>query len=314
MRTSALLRRILAAAALAAAPLAAAAGDGPLPAPLERAADAWGGHALADEEAARRGREALPFTQEQIETLGRLLRETQQAAARGGGAPPRGRVRRVRLDGGGDAIPAIRLRRGYVTAVSFSDMTGAPWPIEEALVDRRFLLPEGAGGAGEEARESAHLLYLSPAAAYLQGNAVVKLAGRPEPVVASLSGAGAEADFRVDIRLGVPGPNADPGALALGPGFPRRRSRAARPAGRRGPARCGAAGAGRRRHGRPRLAAGRQPAARHPRGPAVPRTPGGRARPRRALGVPHRRHPDRAGERGRARGAALLRAARRTPM
>ena len=219
MRPPALLRRILAAAALAAAPFAAAAGDGPLPTPLERTADAWSGHALADEEAARRGREALPFTQEQIETLGRLLRETQQAAARGAGAPPRGRVRRVRLDGGGDAIPAIRLRRGYVTAVSFSDMTGAPWPIEEALVDRRFLLLEGAGGAGEEARESTHLLYLSPAAAYLQGNAVVKLAGRPEPVVASLSGTGAEADFRVDIRLGVPGPNADPGALALGRGF-----------------------------------------------------------------------------------------------
>ena len=136
MRTPALLRRILAAAALAAAPLAAAAGDGPLPAPLERAADTWSGHALADEEAARRGREALPFTQDQIETLGRLLRETQQAAARGAGAPPRGRVRRVRLDGAGEVIPAIRLRRGYVTAVSFSDMTGAPWPIEEALVGR----------------------------------------------------------------------------------------------------------------------------------------------------------------------------------
>ena len=66
---------------------------------------------------------------------------------------------------------------------------------------------------------ASHLLYLAPAAAYLRGNAVVKLAGRAEPVVASLTGTGAEADFRVDIRLGVAGPNADPGALALPSGF-----------------------------------------------------------------------------------------------
>ena len=48
---------------------------------------------------------------------------------------------------------------------------------------------------------------------------MVKLAGRAEPVVASLTGTGADADFRVDIRLGVAGPNADPGALALPSGF-----------------------------------------------------------------------------------------------
>ena len=220
-----LLRWVPAAAVLAAAAAGPAWAQGDAPAaPLERGTDAWPGHALADEDAARQGRAALPFTRDQIETLGRLLRETQEATARGAGAPPRGRVRRVRLDGTGDAVPAIALRRGYVTVVSFTDMTGAPWPIEEALVDRRFLPPGGPagprdGGADEEASGSAHLLYLAPSAAYLRGNAVVKLAGRAEPVVASLTGTGADADFRVDIRLGVPGPNADPGALALPSGF-----------------------------------------------------------------------------------------------
>ena len=186
--------------------------------PLQVTTDAWPGHALSDEDAARQGRAALPFTQDQIEILGRLLRETQEATARGAGTPPRGRVRRVRLDGAEGAVPAIAVRRGYVTVLSFTDMTGAPWPIEEALVDRRFL-PPGDGGADKEASGSAHLFYLAPSAAYLRGNAVVKLAGRAEPVVASLTGTGADADFRVDIRLGVAGPNADPGALALPSGF-----------------------------------------------------------------------------------------------
>ena len=208
--------------AFAAVPVAAQ--DKAPPAPPERAADAWSAHALPDEEAARQGRAALPFTPDQIEALGRILRETQQATARGAGAPPQGRIRRVRLDDGaipgtsvpgtsvsGTSVPEIALRRGYVTAVSFTDATGAPWPIEEALVDRRFLPP---GAEEEDAAGRSHLLYLAPSVAYLAGNAVVKLQGLAEPVVASLRGTGADADFRVEIRLGVPGPNADPGALA----------------------------------------------------------------------------------------------------
>ena len=181
-------------------------------APLERATDVWSAHALPDEDAARQGRAALPFTPEQIETLGRILRETQEATARGAGDAPAGRVRRIRLDDG--ATPEIALRRGYVTAVSFTDSTGAPWPIEEALVDRRFLPPDTQGGAAEEGSGSSHLLYLAPQSAYLRGNAVVKLRGLAEPVAMSLRGTGADADFRVEIRLGVPGPNADPGSLA----------------------------------------------------------------------------------------------------
>ena len=190
-------------------------------APLELAVDVWSAHALTDEDAARQGRAALPFTPEQIEALGRILRETQEATAQGAGEAPVGRVRRIRLDDGtgvsGTSVPEIALRRGYVTAVSFTDSTGAPWPIEEVLVDRRFLPPgaeSGSGGSPEAGRMARHLLYLAPQAAYLRGNAVVKLQGLAEPVAASLRGTGADADFRVEIRLGVPGPNADPGSLA----------------------------------------------------------------------------------------------------
>ena len=191
-------------------------------APLERTVDVWSAHALTEDEAARQGRAALPFTPEQIEALGRILRETQEATIRGAGAAPKGRVRRIRLDDGavpgtsvpGTSVPEIALRRGYVTAVSFTDSTGAPWPIEEALVDRRFLPPDSQGATADEEWGSSHLLYLAPQAAYLRGNAVVKLRGLAEPVVAGLRGTGADADFRVEIRLGVPGPNADPGALA----------------------------------------------------------------------------------------------------
>ena len=173
--------------------------------------DVWPEHALPDADAARQGRSALPFTQEQIESLGRLLRQTQRASARGAGAPPQGRIRRIRLDAPGDGqIPVIALRRGYTTVLSFTGMTGAPWPIAETVLDSRFL-PPGQEAASEAANPSVgHLLYLAPQQAYLDGNAVVTLdRSCRSPEVVALSGTGGAADFRVDIRLAMPGPNAD---------------------------------------------------------------------------------------------------------
>ena len=188
----------------------------------EAGGEPWLDHAATDEAVAREGRAAMPFTASQIEVLGRLLRETQAAIARGADVPPEGRIRRVRIVSPGDgAIPVIAVRKGYVTAVSFTDATGAPWPIGEVLVDRRFLpeavLPEAAGSGGEDGgagRVASHLLYLAPQARSLHGNAVVKLQGLAEPLALNLRGGGTEADFRVEVRLGLPGPNAAPGVAA----------------------------------------------------------------------------------------------------
>ena len=175
--------------------------------------EVWTEYAAPDDDVAREGRTAMPFTVEQIEALGRLLRETQGAASLAADPPPEGRVRRVRIGSPGEgAVPAIAVRKGYVTAVSFTDATGAPWPIEEVLVDGRFL-PEAVlhEAAGEDGSGGGHLLYLAPRARSLHGNAVIKLRGLAEPLVTSLRGGGAAADFLVEVRLGMPGPNAVPG-------------------------------------------------------------------------------------------------------
>ena len=259
----------------------------------------WPSHAATDDVVAREGRAAMPFTAPQIEALGRLLRETQAAIARAADVPPEGRIRRVRIGSPGDgAIPVIAVRKGYVTAVSFTDATGAPWPIEEVLVDGRFL-PEAAlagtedgGGSG---RVASHLLYLAPQVRALHGNAVVKLRGLAEPLALSLRGGGTEADFRVEVRLGLPGPNAAPG-VASGAGFSCRGSGAARSVGRRGASGCGAARGGWRRPGRPGLAARQRPAADDPRRSAVARSVGGGARRGRPLGLPAPGYPIRLGD------------------
>ena len=195
----------------------------------DRSVAPWAGHAASDGDAARAGRAAMPFTAEQIEALGRLLQETQRAASVAADPPPAGRVRRVRIGAPGEgSIPTISLRKGYVTAVSFTDATGAPWPIEDALMDGRFTSEtflsetvlsevgaERSGGAGPATGPAAsHLLYLAPQARSLHGNAAVKLLGLAEPLVLRLRGGGADADFRVEIRLGLAGPNAEPATTA----------------------------------------------------------------------------------------------------
>ncbi len=109
----------------------------------------------------------------------------------------------------------MALARGYTTAVSFVDVTGAPWPIEEVLVDGAFLPAQ----AGQRPDGALHLLYLSPARAHLHGNAVVKLRQRTDPVILTLADGGDTADVRLDIRIGEPGPNADPEALVAAPRF-----------------------------------------------------------------------------------------------
>ena len=172
----------------------------------------WGDYALDDESVGRLAREALPFTPEQMRSLGRLLDQTRAARAVAAGAPPQGRIRAIAVNAGSsEEIPGIRLHQGYVTVVSFTDLTGQPWPIEEVLVDQRFLRGEAAEAVPGD-RE--HLLYLVPQERYLHGNLVVKLRDLAEPVLMTLRDGDGVADFRVDARLGDAGPNADIAALA----------------------------------------------------------------------------------------------------
>ena len=174
--------------------------------------DLWRGYAAMDDEVARRGRAGLPFTQKQIRSLARLLEQTQRATAQGAGRPVVGELGRIRIAMDVEVVPEIRVRHRYTTVVMFTGVTGAPWPIEEVVVDRRFL-PEG-DRPEQSSWGSGHLIYLFPRAPFLAGNLVVKLQGLARPVVATLAGGSENPHFGLDLRLGMPGPNVDAAALA----------------------------------------------------------------------------------------------------
>lgn len=177
--------------------------------------DIWPEHAATDEETATTGRQAMPFTQEQIHLLGALLQQVREATAEAGGEPPQARLRRLQIHPGEGRMPFVHLARGYTTAVTFTDVTGEPWPIEEVLVDSSFL------PARAEVRPpgAQHILYLAPARSHLHGNALVKLGELAEPVVLALVDGEGTADVRLDIRITLAGPAADAQALVARPAF-----------------------------------------------------------------------------------------------
>lgn len=177
--------------------------------------DIWPEHAASDEETATTGRQAMPFTQEQIQLLGALLQQVREATAAAGGEPPAASLRRLQIHPGEGQMPFINLVRGYTSAVTFTDVTGEPWPIEEVLVDSSFL----PGRADTRPPGAQHILYLAPTRSHLHGNALVKLAQLTEPVVLALVDGDRKADVRVDIRITRPGPAADAEALVQRPPF-----------------------------------------------------------------------------------------------
>lgn len=202
-----MIKHLVRAFGFAVALLAAAAAAQDSRSPPAPAAPVWPHHAADEDDVAKRARELLSLTPEQIRRLSKLLEQTQAATARGAGSEPKGRIRRVRVDPESGEIPEILVRRGYTSAVSVSDMTGAPWPVEEVLVDRRFL------AEGDNAPAAGHLVYLAPQQPFLKGNLVIKLRDLAEPVVATLKSGAEAADFRVDLRMQIAGPNVDPDAL-----------------------------------------------------------------------------------------------------
>ena len=197
----------------------AGASGGPPPGPagdaVRSAAEPWEELAVPDEDAGLDARTRFPYTREQIRRILSLHRAQQRALGLHG-RPDAYRSRSVSIAPGqahapdGDAPPpVINAARGYTTALVFLDVTGAPWPVSRALMRPEFRVEEPA-----EPR-AGHIVYLAPQREWDHGNVTVELAGLALPLSLAISvDDSGVVDDRVIVRLSMPGPNADPRALA----------------------------------------------------------------------------------------------------
>lgn len=147
---------------------------------------------------------AVPFTDEQI----RQYREQVEGAAAATVEPlnpgkPVSRSIRLTLKPGEQA-PTLRVQPGVVSTLTFSDVTGAPWPVLSVVTGNpNAYVAQSAGEPGKT-----NIIVVSAIQSFVPSNMVVTLVGYPVPVTLSLAQGNAEVDYRVDAQITSRGPNA----------------------------------------------------------------------------------------------------------
>jgi intracellular multiplication protein IcmK len=151
--------------------------------------------------------EETQLSDDQYERIKKLYlrRERQKASPYVSPAKPVIRTLMVALDPG-ISPPILRVTRGQLTSVVFSDMAGQPWHIKEVGMNRK-LFSDGREGSGALQAEATNVLTIEPLAAAAYGNVAVRLKGLATPVIFVLAAAQQEVDMRVDAK--VPGRNPD---------------------------------------------------------------------------------------------------------
>lgn len=153
--------------------------------------------------------EDTQLTDEQIERLKKLYlrRERQKATPYLTAAKPITRTLMVNLDPG-ISPPILRVTRGQLTSVVFSDMKGEPWIIKDVGLNRD-LFSDGRDSGAQAAGtvEPTNVLTIEPRTAAAFGNVAIKLKGLSTPVIFVLAAAQQEVDLRVDSK--IPGRNPD---------------------------------------------------------------------------------------------------------
>jgi len=104
----------------------------------------------------------------------------------------------------GEKPPVVHLSSGNATVLTFSDQTGASWPVTSVAVGN----PQeyAAQEAGDKGKTN--MIVVSPLTNYGAANLIVTLANMPVPVAFSLETGGDAVDYRLDVGVPGRGPNA----------------------------------------------------------------------------------------------------------
>lgn len=143
----------------------------------------------------------LPLESYEIRDLLRRLRETQEAIQTPIRKPPKVKnvVRTISTD---PSVPPqqVNLAVRNVTAMSFVDVTGAPWPIVDISYGGEFDIkaPEPGG----------HIIRITPLREFARGNMIIRLLRLDTPLTFELRAGGDDVNYRFDARIPTYGPGA----------------------------------------------------------------------------------------------------------
>ncbi|MDW9479040.1 hypothetical protein GOB57_10230 [Sinorhizobium meliloti] len=145
-----------------------------------------------------------PLTPEQQ----KIVREKGDQIDRAVGEPltavsPVSRSVRVSLRSG-DAPPTIKTSPGWISTITFADVTGQPWPVLSVTNGN----PDAYDVKNSGAEGTSNIVTISSKQAYVPSNIAVTLLGAKVPVMITLSPSTGAVDFRVDAQIDQRGPNA----------------------------------------------------------------------------------------------------------
>lgn len=155
--------------------------------------------------------EDASFTTRDLNRLKRLelTRDRAKASPYITPAKPVTRTIPVNLDPGVQPR-VIRLSRGLLTSIVFSDRAGNPWEIVGVRTNRQIFNDGHEGKQQDEGdRPDGNVLMLEPLTTAAYGNVSVTLKGLPTPVIFTLATGQKEVDVRIDAK--IPGANPDAG-------------------------------------------------------------------------------------------------------
>lgn len=169
---------------------------------------------IRDEAYAKMSKEVLPFTGEQITTLRDVFNQVQRAQGNDPTAPPKPTSRSVIIDMSPGATPQIiRMQSGFVSALVFTDRSGAPWPISAFDLGD----PKSFNIQWDKSSQihQSHILLVQAITMYKRGNLAVLLKDLPTPIMIDLDPGQKAVDYRVDLRIPVAGPNTEITTMTL---------------------------------------------------------------------------------------------------
>lgn len=121
-------------------------------------------------------------------------------------------VQNINLDPG--TKPAvIKMAYGHVTTVTFLDVTGAPWPVQDISWAGNFEVIESRVGGDES---FTHMFRISPQSEFAYGNMSINLLGLKTPVIITLETNREIVHYRFDAIVSDYGPLAEAPLIASG--------------------------------------------------------------------------------------------------
>ncbi|AMR78598.1 DotH/IcmK family type IV secretion protein [Cupriavidus nantongensis] len=143
-----------------------------------------------------------PLTANEILDLRKRVDSARRAAATHPGVPPKPVISTITVDLSPGSTPPIVRVSNQGAAVSFIDITGAPWDILDVnnLAKRSFEVKQPV--------KEVPTITITAMGDYVEGNVAIFLKGLSIPVMVRMVAGQRETDYRLDLRIPQRGPNA----------------------------------------------------------------------------------------------------------